>query len=178
MNCIKKIQITVLLVLIFSGNVFAKEFLPKTEFQVCFTPYQNCTAEIIHVIDAAKKSIYMQAYSFTSRPIARALIDAKRRGVKVSVILDKSQFMPDHYSAARSLIKRGISVWNDDGLDIAHNKVIIVDESVVETGSFNYTNSAQHYNAENVLIIYSKALAQAYLNNWIRRERVSRRVEH
>ncbi|MGC1854920.1 MAG: phospholipase D-like domain-containing protein, partial [Candidatus Aquirickettsiella sp.] len=66
--------------------------------QVCFTPGQNCTKEIIDVIDAAKQSIFVQAYSFTSAPIAAHLVAAKKRGVKVNVILDKSQ-KTQRYSA-------------------------------------------------------------------------------
>ena len=49
---------------------------------------------------------------------------------------------------------------------------MIVDKAVVETGSFNYTVSAQHYDAENLLIIHSKILADRYLANWHRRQKV------
>lgn len=59
--------------------------------QVCFTPGQNCTMQITDVLDSAKKSIAVQAYSFTSVPIAEHLVKAKKRGVVVKVILDKSQ---------------------------------------------------------------------------------------
>lgn len=63
-----------------------------TRIQICFTPGQDCTAMLIDQINAAQKEIAVQAYSFTSYPIAKALVQAARRGVDVEVILDKSQF--------------------------------------------------------------------------------------
>jgi len=155
----------------------AAVFKTGTHYQVCFTPYQNCTTRIVQLINGAKKSIYMQAYSFTADPIASALGRAHRRGVKVCVIVDKSQFKGPHFSQARYLKRHGIPLWDDNELDIAHNKVIIVDKSIVETGSFNYTVSAQRYNAENVLIIRSKVLAKKYVFNWKHRQRVSVKVK-
>ena len=80
------------------------------KIQVCFTPGQNCTAEITDVIDGAKQSIFVQAYSFTSAPIAAHLIAAKKRGVKVNVILDKSQ-KTQRYSASRFLVNQHIPCW-------------------------------------------------------------------
>ncbi len=150
---------------------------PVATVQVCFTPYQNCTKKIVRLINHAKQSIFMQAYSFTSHPIAKALVRAKNRGIDVKIIFDKSNFNSTFYSSSRYLIREGIPSWKDYGLNIAHNKVIIVDRAIVETGSFNYTYSAQKHNAENVLIIHSSALAQKYLNNWYRRQAASARVK-
>ncbi|WP_267256691.1 phospholipase D family nuclease [Coxiella endosymbiont of Ornithodoros maritimus] len=146
-------------------------------YEVCFTPYQNCTGKIVKMLSQARQSIYVQGYSFSSDPIANALVRAKKRGVKVLVILDKSQFAGKYYSSTRYLIRNGIPVWEDFQLDIAHNKIMIVDKAVVETGSFNYTVSAQHYNAENVLIIHSKTLAHRYLVNWYRRQKASKYIK-
>ncbi len=63
-------------------------------------------------------------------------------------------------------MRHHIPVWQDNQLSIAHNKVIIIDGKIVETGSFNFTYSAQHRNAENVLVIADQQLAQAYARNW------------
>jgi len=115
----------------------------------------------------------MQAYMFTSSAIADALLAAKHRGVKVELLADKSQFDCQHFSAVRGLLSKGIPVWADVQPVVAHNKVIIVDKKIVETGSFNYTYSAQHKNTENVLIIYNNALARLYWQNWIARKKES-----
>jgi phosphatidylserine/phosphatidylglycerophosphate/cardiolipin synthase-like enzyme len=140
--------------------------------QVCFTPGQNCTTKITNVIDAAKQSIFVQAYSFTSEPIAAHLVAAKKRGVKVNVILDKSQ-KTQRYSASRFLVNQHIPCWIDYKPAIAHNKIMIIDEKEVITGSFNFTKAAQNKNAENLLIIRDAALANIYLKNWQRRRAAS-----
>lgn len=148
---------------------------PSTTYpiiQVCFTPGQNCTEEITGVIDAAKKSIFVQAYSFTSAPIAAHLAAAKKRGVNVNVILDKSQ-KTQRYSASRFLVNQHIPCWIDYKPAIAHNKIMIIDEKEVITGSFNFTKAAQNKNAENLLIIRDPALANLYLKNWQHRQAVS-----
>jgi len=174
----KKFVLIIGFIFLFSdGLAFADTLAPGASYQVCFTPGENCTGEIVNLINQAKESIYMQGYSFTSNAIAKALLRATKRGVKVWVILDKSQFTGDYYSSSRLLLKNKIPVWNDNTVNIAHNKVLIIDESIVQTGSFNYTVSAQRYNAENILIINEKMLAKQYLNNWFRRQKVSLRVE-
>jgi len=149
-------------------------FPRSTSYEVCFTPGQDCTGLIVRAITNASKSIHVQAYSFTSAPIAEALVFAKRRGVLVEVILDKSQSKENKYTSATYLINNNISTWIDYKPAIAHNKVIIIDESEVITGSFNFTKSAQNKNAENVLIIKNPELAKLYLNNWYSRQVQSR----
>lgn len=142
------------------------------KIQVCFTPGQDCTTEITDALDAAKKSIFVQAYSFTSAPIAKHLVQAKNRGVMVKVILDKSQ-KSERYSAARLLLNQHIPVWIDYKPAIAHNKIMIIDDQAIITGSFNFTKAAQYKNAENLLIIQDPALAKHYMDNWRRRQMVS-----
>ena len=157
-------------------TVYAAKFPSGTFYDVCFTPQQNCALKIVNQIRRAKSSILVQSYSFTSKWIAFALIKAHDRGVQVKVILDKSQFDPQNFSMEGYLIQHGIPVWEDYQLNIAHNKVMIFDESTVETGSYNYTTSAQKYNAENILIIDNKMLAQKYIQNWQTRRNASKLI--
>jgi phosphatidylserine/phosphatidylglycerophosphate/cardiolipin synthase-like enzyme len=130
----------------------------------CFVPGHDCQQQIIDVIDSASKDLLIQAYSFTSAPIAQALVRAERRGVKVTAILDKSQ-RSERYSGARFLINAGIPVWIDDRPAIAHNKVIVADGRITVTGSFNFTKAAQERNAENIVVIDDPRIAAAYRQN-------------
>src|SRR5262249_46504638 len=66
-------------------------FAEHTDYTVCFVPGQDCEGAAVDEINRAEHTILMQAYSFTSGRIAKALVDAKRRGVDVRAILDKSQ---------------------------------------------------------------------------------------
>lgn len=130
-----------------------------------FSPRGGCTDAIIKSLDAAKKTVRMQAYSFTSVRIAKALLDAHKRGVDVQVMLDKSQ-VTQQYSACDFLHNSNISVYIDRAHAIAHNKIIIIDQQIVITGSFNFTKAAEERNAENLLVIRDKDLASRYTENW------------
>ncbi len=81
-------------------------------------------------IRKAQTSILVQAYSFTSATIAQALVEAQKHGVKIEVILDKSN-VTDKYSAAVFLLHAGIPTKIDAAHAIAHNKVIILDGETV-----------------------------------------------
>jgi phospholipase D len=155
------------------GMGVGSTFLPiKTEtmsggkYSVCFTPsVSGCANLISSYINSAKRTIYVQAYTFTSADLAESLIRAKRRGVKVSIILDKTQ-KADLYSQCARFIASKINVVFDPICGIAHNKVMIIDQRYVVTGSYNFTKGAETRNAENVLVFDDKHLAAKYFSNW------------
>jgi phosphatidylserine/phosphatidylglycerophosphate/cardiolipin synthase-like enzyme len=142
----------------------AADRLPPIE--VYFSPHSGSTTAIVQEIDRARSEILVQAYSFTSAAIANALLKAHRRGIRVEVILDKSQ-KKQKYSSFTFLTNARIPTYIDAEHAIAHNKVILIDRSVVITGSFNFTKAAEEKNAENLLIIRSKELTRRYLDNWL-----------
>ncbi len=107
----------------------------------------------------------MQAYSFTSDTIARALTDADGRGVHVTVILDASN-RTKNYSIADFLSHEGIETYIDSQHAIAHNKIIIIDSEEVLTGSFNFTKAAENNNAENLVVIRDSKTAAVFEKNW------------
>ncbi|MDQ5987804.1 MAG: Phospholipase D [Syntrophus sp. SKADARSKE-3] len=163
--CSKSILIVILLfvpVMSMAGNVHN---IPQASVSVYFSPDGGCTEAIVAALDNAKVEILVQAYSFTSSPIAQALVKAQKRGIRVQVILDKSQ-KRERYTSATFLSNAGIPTFIDDAHAIAHNKVIIIDHATVITGSFNFTKAAEERNAENLLIIHSNTLATKYLDNW------------
>ena len=134
--------------------------------EVAFSPNGGGAATIIKAIGQAQKTIKVQAYSFTNADIAKALLDASKRGVQVRVVLDKSQ-ETEKYTSATFLANSGVPVRIDDDFAIAHNKIMILDEETIITGSFNFTKAAEERNAENVLVIRgNKELARLYLHNW------------
>ncbi len=132
---------------------------------VYFSPKGGCTEAVVKELNAAKDTVLVQAYSFTSVPNAKALVDAYKRGVKVEVILDKSQ-KGEKYSSADFVINAGIPTLIDAKHAIAHNKVMVIDGQTVITGSFNFTKAAEENNAENLLVIRSPELAAKYAANW------------
>lgn len=159
-------------------SAIADTFNQDAQYQVCFTPGQNCMSAIVNTLDSAKHSVLVQAFSFTAKPIAKALVRAKKRGVNVRVILDENTSHHDkfNYKNREFLVRNGIEIWLDSTLKIAHNKIMIMDEKTVITGSFNFTYSAQKFNAENVLIVHDRGLAKHYLQNWQKRLAQSKRL--
>jgi phosphatidylserine/phosphatidylglycerophosphate/cardiolipin synthase-like enzyme len=136
-----------------------------TGVEVYFSPQGGCTEAIVAALDAAKNSILVQAYSFTSAPISKALVNAHQRGVKIAVILDQSH-RTGEYSAADFVQHAGIPTYIDAEHAIAHNKIIVIDDQTVITGSFNFTKQAEERNAENLLVIHSREIASKYTENW------------
>jgi len=163
----KKLFIVFCLLLVYTSAYAYDITLHDTPVSIYFSPKGGAQQAIVNAINQAKESIYVQAYSFTSAPIAKALVDASQRGVKVEVVLDRSQRKAT-YTGATFLKNEGIPVWIDDRHAIAHNKVMIFDGATVITGSFNFTKAAEEKNAENLLIIRDSGLAKLYMENWER----------
>jgi phosphatidylserine/phosphatidylglycerophosphate/cardiolipin synthase-like enzyme len=138
---------------------------PLPPIEVYFSPKGGATEAVVRALDAAKNTVFVQAYSFTNMPIAQALDRANDRGVVVHVILDKSN-LTENYSDADFVVHHGISTLIDARHQIAHNKIMIIDSEVVITGSFNFTKQAEEHNAENLLVIHDRGMAEKYLANW------------
>jgi phospholipase D len=146
---------------------------PTKEINVCFTPPAGCGALIASAIHQAKRSIHIQAFSFTSDLIASEVIAAHNRGVKVQILFDRTQ-REEQNSKYNMLKQAGLDVKLDYISGLAHNKVIIIDKARVITGSYNFTRAADRRNADNVIMINNPDVAYAYLENWQRRYEKSR----
>ncbi len=148
--------------------------LPATgTVEVLFTPWDDAEGAIIRALGKARESIHVQAYLLTSRSIAKALQEAKARGVAVEILADREMLEKSDKSMLPQLLENGIPVWLETRYSVAHNKVMLIDaaqpDAVVITGSYNFTWSAQARNAENLLILRGNpALVRRYLDNWRR----------
>ena len=136
--------------------------------QVRFSPGGHCTQFVKEAISRAQKTILVQAYAFTSLPIADALIQAHQRGIDVRILVDRSQ-LASKYTQVRHVVAQGIFVAVDVVPGIAHNKVMIIDDNQVLTGSFNWTKAAEKNNAENLLLIKDTKTNEIYKTAWHQR---------
>jgi phosphatidylserine/phosphatidylglycerophosphate/cardiolipin synthase-like enzyme len=136
--------------------------------EVAFAPDPTALQLVLKGIAQARRSIHLAAYVFTSKPVATALLEARRRGVEVAVVADKQENQRQ-YSATRFLANQQLPVRLNGKYAILHDKFMIIDQQHVQTGSFNYTAAAASKNAENVLIIWNApALAARYEAQWQR----------
>lgn len=149
--------------LLLAGGAQAQPASPA--WRVYFSPNHGATQAVVDALQAAKATVLVQAYSFTSAPIAKALVEAHARGVDVQVILDRRE-TGSRYSSADFVTHAGIATLIDGAHAIAHNKVMIIDGDTVITGSFNFTTAAERQNAENLLVIRDRTLAARYIENW------------
>jgi phosphatidylserine/phosphatidylglycerophosphate/cardiolipin synthase-like enzyme len=135
------------------------------EARVLFSPDDDIQKELIALINSEKNYIRIAIYSFTDKEIAQALIDAKKRGVMVELVIDPSNMYVQH-SKIPMLEDEGITVfaYNPEHLKpnqytLMHHKFVIFDcctpsqVALVWTGSFNFTRSASNKNQENVVIL-------------------------
>jgi phosphatidylserine/phosphatidylglycerophosphate/cardiolipin synthase-like enzyme len=142
--------------------------------EVAFSPNEGSEHLVIKVIDSARSELDLLSYSFTSVPVVEALVRARHRGVKVTLVADyKDNVSADRSGKARAalgaLVNAGADVRTISTYAIHHDKVIIADRQTVEQGSFNYSDAAAHKNSENVLVNWGNPkLADVYLKHFER----------
>jgi phosphatidylserine/phosphatidylglycerophosphate/cardiolipin synthase-like enzyme len=147
---------------------------PAATVDVLFSPEGGCEARILAELARARRSIRMQAYTFTSAVVTAALRDARGRGVDCEIILDKSN-ITDRFSEVSAAHRAGITCLIDHDHTVANNKVIIIDDATVITGSYNFTRAAERSNAENMLVIAGMPeVARAYVENYARHRQHAR----
>jgi len=138
------------------------------DFDLGFSPGGTALTTVVKAIGGAKQTVVVAAYQFTSVEVAQALGAAVARGLKVWAVLDEKGTR-EKYSQASWLAANGIAVRTEHRYAIFHHKFLVIDRDTVETGSFNYTSSADKRNAENVLVLRGVPdLAEAYLKEWVR----------
>ncbi len=149
-------------------RALGRKFGALAELRVFFSPRGGCQDALVQELQKARKEILVQAYSFTADPLTYALVDAKKRGIDVEVLLDKSNETERH-SDMKILLDQGVHPLVDHDHAIAHNKIVIIDGKVVVTGSYNFTNQAEGENAENMIILkgYPEIVRQ-YRDNFMK----------
>src|SRR5262249_34474212 len=142
-----------------------------------FSPRGGCQDAVVKELKAARREILVQAYSFTADPLTYGLIEAKKRGVHVEIVLDKSN-ETERYSDLHIFLENGLAPLIDHNHAIAHNKVMIVDRKTLITGSFNFTNQAETENAENLLVVKGDPeLVNSYRQNFLAHKAHSKPAE-
>jgi phosphatidylserine/phosphatidylglycerophosphate/cardiolipin synthase-like enzyme len=133
-----------------------------SQVEVYFSPEDGTLAHILEVVGLAKESISFLAYSFTSDSLAEALLERTNSGVVVQGVFDKDQYHANYGTEFDRLSAAGLDIRLDGNPRLMHDKVIIIDNQVVITGSYNFSNNAEYNNDENTLIIHNPEIANLY----------------
>lgn len=155
------------LTLVFLVRLLYRAFGTLPAVTAHFSPKGGATDAVIRELKSARREVLVLAYSFSSKPIAEALIEAKTRGVQVEIILDRSNEQ-ETYSDLHLFEEQGLAPLIDAQHAIAHNKMMIIDQRTLITGSFNFTHQAEAENAENLLVLKGHPdLIQLYRQNFL-----------
>ena len=137
----------------------------NTEIGVCFSPHGGCKNSVIDEIKNAKTEILVAMYYFTDNDITNEVCKSKKKGVNIRVVLDKSQKM-GKYNKSIKLVENNIPVRYDTRDGLMHNKFAVIDDTVLVTGSFNWTRSADEKNRENIMVIKNPEVAKIFSNEF------------
>jgi len=140
--------------------------------QACFSPQGKCSGYIVREIDKAQKELLVAVYAFTSDDLARAVVQARKRGVSVHIVLDREFDAANERSQGKFLEAQKIPLRRISGMKpvaperdagLMHQKFSVIDRKIVLTGSYNWTRSAESSNDENLLLFRDAGpLAEEY----------------
>ena len=145
--------------------------------QIYFSPQDQIAEHLISLIDKEEKRILAAVYCLTHRGIADALTRAKRRGVKVEVIVDPFSLKNQFALSKLNTGKVEVSIWDPEltmplsngkkardhnRRPLMHDKFCVFGDSIVWTGSFNFTYDATEFHRENVVVIEDREIALQY----------------
>ena len=137
-----------------------------TQVEVYFSPDDGTAARLVELISEADESVYFMAYSFTSDDIAAAMLERIQAGVTVAGVFDASQYRSNTGTEFDHLLSGGAIVRLDGNPDKMHHKVIIIDDEVLVSGSYNLSASAEEHNDENTIIFHNVHIAAHYLEEF------------
>jgi phosphatidylserine/phosphatidylglycerophosphate/cardiolipin synthase-like enzyme len=142
-------------------QAFPEDRVGGTRVELYFSPDDDAERRLVELISDSAHSIQFLAYVLTSDPIVDALLAAHARGVRVEGVVEASQadMLGSDYLR---LLEAGLDVRRDSNPKSMHHKVILIDDSIIVTGSYNFTKSAKERNDENLLILYDTGLMAQY----------------
>ncbi|MFN8383136.1 MAG: phospholipase D-like domain-containing protein [Anaerolineales bacterium] len=152
----------------FGDNTVAETPNPRvtidgTPIDIYFSPDDGVQANLLDIINNAQESIYFLAFSFTADALGDAVRARAEDGVTVAGVMDAEQVDSNVGTEFDPFRQAGLDVYRDANPGQMHHKVMIIDESIVVFGSYNFTNSAETRNDETLLVIYNKDIAAQFI---------------
>jgi len=134
---------------------------------------RDCERALRTEIYSAREEILVAIYTITRKSLYSALVAMSRRGVKVSIKFDADQTKdsPNMKEAIQYLRDNGVpckSIQLKGDKAKMHHKFMVIDRRRVATGSYNYSTTASRENYENLTVIDSPKIAQAFADEFER----------
>ncbi len=138
------------------------------QIETYFSPDDGVAAQLMNLLQGAQESILFLAYTFTSDDLAQIIKSKHEAGIRVAGVMDNELITSNEGSDFNLFTKAGLNVRRDGNPGLMHDKIIIIDGSIVVTGSYNFTAAAENRNDENILVIHSKEIAEFYTSEFTR----------
>ncbi|HMB22875.1 MAG TPA: phospholipase D-like domain-containing protein [Anaerolineales bacterium] len=130
---------------------------------IFFSPDDRVLAALIPLLESAQESIYFLAYSFTSNQMGEIIREKAAEGLTIAGVMDAEQVQSNQGTEFDPFLQAELDVRRD-GIDgLMHHKVFIIDKQIVAFGSYNFSQSAEERNDENLIIVYSPVVAEQFL---------------
>jgi phosphatidylserine/phosphatidylglycerophosphate/cardiolipin synthase-like enzyme len=146
-----------------SNTPFPQLTIDGVPLEVYFSPDDGVAARLVKLLRGAETSIYFMAYSLTADDFGDIIRQKAKDGLRVFGVMDESQVKSNKGGEFEPFQQAGLRVYKDGIPGQMHHKVIIIDEKIVITGSYNFSASAERKNDENVVIIFDEQIAAQYL---------------
>jgi phosphatidylserine/phosphatidylglycerophosphate/cardiolipin synthase-like enzyme len=137
--------------------------IDDTRIDVFFSPDDGVLAALVPVLEGAQESIYFLAYSFTSNQLGEIVRQQAEAGITIAGVMDDGQIRSNQGTEFDPFRQAKLDVRVDGIEGLLHHKVFIVDESIVVLGSYNFSQSAEERNDENLMIIYNPVIARQFM---------------
>jgi len=141
-------------------------FINGVHLVSCFSPDDGCESKLATLIEKAQQNISFLAFSFTSDTLADALIERIEAGVEVSGVMEEAQARSNSGTEFNRLRAAGADVRLDGNPRNMHHKVLIIDNQIVEFGSYNFSFFAEAHNDENLIILYHPQTAALFMEEF------------
>lgn len=125
----------------------------KVEIWLLPDPQDHALEELRKKIRAASKSIRIALFTFTHPDLVDEVIDAYKRGVDVSVVVDKYSGYGASAKSIERLKNAQVPISLSQGIELLHHKFIYIDEETLLTGSANWTKSAFNRNSDCIITL-------------------------
>ena len=145
---------------IFNHNYKEGAYISE-KLEVYFSPEDDFEQRLLDLIEHAKYSIDFLAYAFTSKTLSNALKNRHDKGISIRGVFDK-RWNSNQYSKYNEMLSNGLNVKLDGNKQTMHNKVFIIDDKTVVTGSYNFTEKANEKNNENAIVVHNEEFASRY----------------
>jgi len=157
----------------FVDNKFGQDVVPETPYptlsidgtqlDVYFSPDDGVINALVPLLESAKQSIYFLAYSFTSNQLGDIVREKAKAGLKVAGVMDADQVRSNQGTEFDPFRQAGLDVRLDGIEGLMHHKVFIIDQKIVAFGSYNFSQSAEERNDENLIIVYNPIIAHQFV---------------